>query len=307
MHIGLTKSKSNYPQKSKSTSSLTTSAQFPTDLMAEDRQFYSEFIFMEYSYKQQLTATPILRPIGGQFGSVWLPVPRKINDVQVLNWEAVSASSQLAQGIKNSVASTDGGRRRDIFNRFLGNVYQAAGGAALSALGVAVNPFLFMQFQSTSYKKHQLQWVLAPSNEMETRSLKTIIDKFRYYSLPEANATTGSLFLNYPSILFVKLYPDDQFTMKFRPCIIEDVQVDYTAAGVPSFFKNTGAPTVVSLTISLKEIQLWDKTNFDGKEGVGLQDTLNEWNDLIGSSANTFNEFRSSASSYVKDKLGVQK
>jgi hypothetical protein len=275
--------------------------------MAEGRQFYSEFIFMKYSYTQQLTATPILRPVGGEFGSVWLPVPRKINDIQVLNWGEIQGASMLANGIRNSVTGSDGGRRSDIFNRFLGNVYQAAGGAVLAGLGVAINPFLFMQFQSASYKTHQLQWVLAPSNEMETRSLKTIIDKFRYHSLPEANATTGSLFLNYPSVIFVKLYPDDDFTMKFRPCIVEAVQVDYTGAGSPSFFRNTGAPTVVNLTINLKEIQLWDKTNFDGKEGVGLQESIGEWSDMLGSAANTFSEFRSNASNYVGDKLGVKK
>jgi len=34
------------------------------------------------------------------------------------------------------------------------------------------------------------------------------------------------------------------------------VQVDYNGSGTPSFFKS-GAPTIINLTLQLKEIQLW--------------------------------------------------
>ena len=55
--------------------------------------------------------------------------------------------------------------------------------------------------------------------------------------------------------------------MKFRPCAVNGVSVDYTGAGVPSFFKN-GAPTVINLTLQLTEIQLWDQTNYTGGEST---------------------------------------
>ena len=67
----------------------------------------------------------------------------------------------------------------------------------------------------------------------------------------------------YPSIALVKLFPDDKFTFKLRPCAITNVIVDYTAGGGPSFFRDTGAPTVVNLTVVMKEIQIWDKNSFN--------------------------------------------
>ena len=45
------------------------------------------------------------------------------------------------------------------------------------------------------------------------------------------------------------------YLFKLKPCAIIAVQVDYTGAGQPSFFKS-GAPTIVNLTLQLKEYQL---------------------------------------------------
>ena len=39
------------------------------------------------------------------------------------------------------------------------------------------------------------------------------------------------------------------------------VQTDFTAAGQPSFFNN-GAPTIVNLTVSMRETELWTAEDF---------------------------------------------
>ena len=65
----------------------------------------------------------------------------------------------------------------------------------------------------------------------------------------------------YPSIALTRFYPDDEFTFKMKPCAVLQVDVDYTAANMPSFFKN-GAPTVIRLRIAVIEIDLWTKDNY---------------------------------------------
>jgi len=271
MHIGLTKKKTNYPQKPKT--NLTSSVQFPTDLIAEGRNFYSEFIFMDYDINQQFTKTPIVRPSNeGKFGSIWLPLPRRINDIQTVSWGEISGTGMLNAGLQGSMGGNYQAGLAASVQRFTSGALRAGGGVLNvggTVLGMTVNPMLFMSFQQPNYKEHSFEWILAPSSEMETRSLKTILDKFRYYMLPEQIA--GGAVLKYPSIVFVKLYPEDEFTMKIRPCAVMNAQINHTGAGQPSFFKN-GAPTVVTLSLQLREIQLWDKTNFDGSAGVGLDD-----------------------------------
>jgi hypothetical protein len=64
----------------------------------------------------------------------------------------------------------------------------------------------------------------------------------------------------------------DEMGMHFKNCAIISVQVDFTGAGAPSFFRGTNRPTVVNLTLQLKEIQLWDQTDYTGQT-IGTADT----------------------------------
>ena len=148
-----------------------------------------------------------------------------------------------------------------IFNQFgLGNVASAIGqtvaaGGALA--GVAANPFLYMMFKHPNFKEHTLTWTFAPTNEQESITLASVIRQFKYNMLP----SNAGLVYGYPSIALIKLYPSEVFTFAFKPCAVLAVQTDFTGAGTPSYFKN-GAPTVVNLTVQLKEIDLWTKNNY---------------------------------------------
>ena len=65
----------------------------------------------------------------------------------------------------------------------------------------------------------------------------------------------GGYSYKYPKICQVSFQPDN-YLFQFKPCAVITVAADYTAAGGPSFFKS-GAPTIVGLTLRLKEVQLW--------------------------------------------------
>ena len=237
---------------------------FPNDLVAPGRNFYTDLTFMTYNINQQLTATAKFTPKGG----CRLPIPKKLNDIQTLSWSEESATSAAASALSGLVGGQVAG---------LASTVAKTGGAIM---GVAVNPLLFMTFQKPNYKEHTLSWALMPSTEQESRTIVDIVNYLKFNSLPRQSA--GGLLYNYPNILYVKINPDDVFTMTFRPCVVISVQVDYTGSGGPSFFRN-GAPTVVNLSLNLKEIQLWDQTNYSGQQGVSFIDDTqkavsNAWN-----------------------------
>jgi len=62
--------------------------------------------------------------------------------------------------------------------------------------------------------------------------------------------------LKYPKIVVPQFHPDD-YLFQMKPCAINSVQYDYNPGGNPSFFKNTGGPTQVRMTVNLTEIEYW--------------------------------------------------
>lgn len=251
---------------------------FPNDLVAPGRNFYTELTFMTYDVSQQYTATARRIITGG----CRLPIPKKLNDVQTLSWNEESPTAAAAGVLMGGLASSIGASIKGA----------AAAGGAIA--GEALNPLLFMTFQKPGYKEHTLSWTLMPNSEQESRTIVDIVRYLKFNSLPQQHA--GGLLYKYPNILFVRLMPNDIFTMVFKPCAVLSVSVDYTGAGTPSFFKN-GAPTVVNLTLSLKEIQLWDQTTFDGQQGVSYRQDVADaaskaWQsvkDIYGNIAETIN------------------
>jgi hypothetical protein len=213
---------------------------FPTDLIQNDREFYTDISFVEYKASMQVNNGP--SAMGGM--GVKLPMPRRINDVTNINWAEISATEMAGQ-----LAS--GGRGAAMI--------AAAGAGGSVGTGLALNPMMFMQFQRPSYKEHTLSWTLAPSNQRDSDELKDIINAFKKASLPTLEG--GGLLLGYPNIATIQFKPD-KYLFKLKPCAIISVQVDYSGAGMPSFFKSD-APTVVNLTVMLKEIQLWNRNNYE--------------------------------------------
>ncbi len=219
-----------------------TSRCFPTDLIQNGREFYTEIGFMEYKASMQVNNGP--SPMGGM--SVKLPLPRRINDVTNNEWAEISATD-----IAGALASSKMGS--------LGQAISAGGTAAQVGSGMALNPMMFMMYKRPAYKDHTLSWTLAASNQKDSDELKDIINAFKKASLPTLEG--GGFLLGYPNIATIQFKPD-KYMLKLKPCAIISVQVDYTGAGMPSFFKS-GAPTVVNLTVMLKEIQLWNRNNYE--------------------------------------------
>lgn len=228
-------------------------AAFPNDLVADGRNFCTTINFM--SYKSLTTLGRTMASSWLSTGSLTLPIPSKLNESQVLIWNEISqtdlaihAGSKMA-GLLGNIGQKVAGRLADV-------------ASSLSSLisvqeGMSINPHMWLQFKSPSFKEFTLTWSLIPNNEAESNTIVDIIDTFKFNSLP----TESFLLYGYPNVVIIKFYPNDKFTFKIRPCVITSVSVDYTGAGSPSFFKS-GAPTVVNFSVHLKEIELWSQNNY---------------------------------------------
>lgn len=188
---------------------------------------------------------------GGTFslGAIRLPIPNTINDVTVIRWNTESARDNLTS-IVGGVASTYGG--------VTGQNIMQAGSIAIGAVGAAIgktlNPLLYAAFNRAQFREFTFDWVLAPRTRKESETLNEIVRSFKAASLPSGSG----LIQDYPLLARIRMYPNDLDGLaKFYPMAINSVNINYTASpGGPSFFEDTGAPTVATLRVQLTEIKM---------------------------------------------------
>jgi hypothetical protein len=228
---------------------------FPSDLIQNNRDFHTDIALMDYSVSQQFGSAPALSMAGG----IKLPMPRRINDVSVHNWNEISAT-QTALGAAQNVGSMVSPGATAMAAGMASTAYTA--GSIYK--GLALNPWMFMMYQRPGYKEHDLNWLLTAANKQESDQLNKIINQLKKAALPSSTGggIVGKSVWKYPKIAMVSFKPD-KYLFKFQPCAIISVAIDHTAGGTPSFFKS-GAPTVVGLSLKLKEIALWTQDNYQG-------------------------------------------
>lgn len=262
---------------------------FPSDLIADGRRYYVEIDLYDYTgfsrgsiteidfssfstaFSTLAATTPILIPGAnkstGSKGNIKLPMPRRVNDALTLTWNEFNGTGRTlgaATSIANAGMGPAGARG------FLSAVSATSSLAPFIGIasGYAINPLLFMQFQRPNFRTFKFDWLLAPKNQTESKIIKNIVSALKKAASP----TYLGLVFGYPQVALVKFYPNDKRNgesdigkhMILKPCVIRGVAVDYSPGGSPSFFKRTNAPTLISLSLDLVEIQLW----FRNDEGL---------------------------------------
>lgn len=130
-------------------------------------------------------------------------------------------------------------------------------------LGLAINPFLTVMFKEPTFKTHEFSWNLLAKDPEESRIITSIVNEFKWHMLPDIATNSSGTLLNYPSMVQVAFYSNDDFLYRFKPCAITDFSIDYAPASTPSFFKGSqNVPTEVKITLKLMEIEYWTKLDF---------------------------------------------
>lgn len=184
--------------------------------------------------------------------------------------QAVAAGAGGLGGYQRALAAAAGAR----------NITDATGrsiGRLSSLMGYPINPRVEVLFTTTPQRQFAFEFLMAPKNEAESRTMKAIIDTLRFHSAPELS-TAGNLqsiprvgqFL--PDVSFLPVYiPPAQFDITFydkgkentnipriSTCVIERIEVDYAPTGVYSTFRN-GHPVAARLSVAFREVEILHK------------------------------------------------
>ena len=251
---------------------------FPLDLInsATGKSSYMNISFQRYQRRSIFTA-----PIFKTYSGIQLPIPANLTDSQSVSWNSKGAPAAVGaaiesflkdnpnssskqgsinvQSILDSGASGLAGYGADTINRLLGTDNVAQG---LSIAGMAINPFLSVLFQHPNFKTHQFTWELYPRNVSESNTLVAIIMSLKSNMLPALVPSTGGIFMSYPNLAWISLYPRQEYLYSFKPAALTTMTADYAPNG-PSFFKGTNAPTGIVLTLGFMEVEYWLKDDIE--------------------------------------------
>lgn len=270
---------------------------FPNDLLSNsDRPHMSiHFVNYRYAFKTGTTLGAGLSTLGGTAasfiggagdlinnisglyneisgGRYLLPIPKRLNEGQSVVWNETSVLESFPT-IKSGAESV------------LGPLTSAI-------TGIQINPFQLLYFQRPAFREFSFSWTLAPNSPRESQTLQQMIRQFKIAQLP----SIAGPFFDYPFIAIIKFLPNDlNDHLKLKPCAITSLQIDHVGSANPSFFKNSrGAPTIVNMSINLKEIDIQTQNDYTGvSKGKAVEDFINTGTEIISGVANAASRFLS--------------
>jgi hypothetical protein len=281
--------KQNRPNQLNERNLTITRLRYPEDLGI----YYMGFEFQEYT-KSDLKQSPktSIR------ADVALPPPPQLVDALHQRYEELQQGliggffdtsvdkSKLALAGTAAVAAATAASLVD--NRYGVNSQNAGRqlvNIATRSSGLAFNPFLAVFYVSPSFKQHEFIWRFSPKTASESNTIRDIIKLFHQRMSPTIEV--GGVFFGYPDVVIPKLYCGDaeqQYLYDFKPCVVENCIVNYAPTGVPSFFAGTRAPTEIEFRLSLKEMDLWLRSDYDGERttGSGVNDAIERIESIPG-------------------------
>lgn len=158
--------------------------------------------------------------------------------------------------------SIDGARRG---SNAAGNLIDAAGniiGTGFALAGFPINPRIEVLFSNTPQRQFNFEFLMAPRNETESRSMKDIIRTLRFHAAPEISTSLGFIPTFIPpaefDITFYKNGLVNENIPRINTCVLERCEVDYSPTGVWSTFSN-GQPVAARLSLAFREIEIVHK------------------------------------------------
>ena len=250
-------------------------------------------LFKKYAYGERETGgaggIKTVKDAGSAIvDSIYLPMPEQLLDstsLKIAGTELGSAGNAFAKisntfargdivnsisnALKNidtqAVASTMVSKAaKEILSAVPG--LQGAQQGIEAGLGATFNPYAALTFEGVNIKTYTWNWVLSPRTTTETTILQTIIRKLKINSLPNYKnfgKLKGRAFLGYPNVCLPIITGVDTLVMK--PTMISNINVDYAGAGELAFLEG-GNPAAVKIEITLQEMQIWTREDYDGSK-----------------------------------------
>jgi len=250
----------------------------------------------------QKTSTQALAESGNLKSPLYqilLPMPQGISDTNMVDWGDDRLNPLAAAGIGAAETAMEGnvGRAIQTFLSQMKNVstsgnaqtavqsYMAAmavnnfganvsGESLLSrSEGKIINSNMELLFKGVQLRSFNFTFNMAPRDDQEAGSVKSIIRTFKKSMAAKTSSGTGAgLFIDSPNIFQLEYKSGNKkhpFLHSFKPCALVNMGVDYTGSGVYATYEDA-TPVHMKLTLSFQELNpvyFSDYTNSD--IGVG--------------------------------------
>lgn len=244
-------------------------------------EYYMTMEFQTYS-----RPSPQMEAVFRRFRKIVLPIPRDLKEQFDLDVDqkpqggVIGGLADIGTDILRGAGGNAGGYFAVAYSFLASQIESNLGDALGQTLGAVPNPHLQAIFSGVELRNHTFQWTFAPRNPQESRNLKAIIHEIKKNSLP-AYSTTGTAALQYPPMVELKLMPWGNNLIRFKKCLVRNVSVNYSPAGMPSFFQGTREPTMIQLEIQLIETEIQTARDYGLGPTDRGDDGLEELKDTI--------------------------
>lgn len=145
----------------------------------------------------------------------------------------------------------------------------ANAGKSGAITGMITNPHQTVVFSGVGLRGYNYSWNFSPRSLEESRALNDIFNYLRRAALP--SYTEGKIGLRYPDEVQIDFIGNgiEEYVYGSKRSVITDVAINYAQEGHPTFYKS-GAPTSVSLSITLKETAIRTADDYENTYSSAL-------------------------------------
>jgi len=142
-----------------------------------------------------------------------------------------------------------------------GNFGDTINDVLLFSAGVAQNPQVELLFKSISNREFMFDFKFVPKNMQEAKTIRDIIQKFRFHAAPEIPSSGKGRYFIPPSEFDIEFMIGDTWNTnlpKMSTCVLQGIDVNYGSAGQWTAFQD-GMPVEISLQLRFKEVEILHK------------------------------------------------
>lgn len=157
-------------------------------------------------------------------------------------------------------------------------------------LGNTLNPKASLYFDGVNLKQPTFSWTLAPTEESESETIKTITDTIKQKSLPTYGSGVGlqRAILNYPSTVDIFFFGIQQeYFVFYKTCMVQQFTVNYTPSGLA--FVKGGKPAIINMTMGLMEMDIHTAEDYGGSSTWVQNQNTNDINNILTARQNGAN------------------
>lgn len=262
----------------------------------------SDKYFMAFKFRKYQRPSPHTASTLAFAQAFALPLPKGLRETFQIDVgsESTGMAGGIADAAQQYLVTSDASKQKAAINDaaralIYGKMVQAAGdlgGQISQAAGAVPNPHLQALFSGVPLREHRFEWTFAPRNKKESAELMRLLKAMKAFSLP-SYSSLGTAALTYPFLCepVIMIGGKSSEWIKFMPCLIQSVEINYAPQGIPAFFEDSSHPAFVEVSIQMLETQIHTADDYakNSKGDIDF-DGLTLGNDRLAATWNTFKD-----------------